>query len=493
MAAPASLLDPAPSGPVDGGVSLREAAVARRLQAWGTAALALTVMMGLVVSFGLAVVAPGAIVAVPLAVVAAVGATALLNASRWAAGAAIVLSLLLSGAANEVPAGKIVFGLYLAAFLAIWYVPRWAAGERLVVSRTDAAAALLIVLGTGGGLGLGLLLGNPAAEIVGQFQAFVPVLLYFPLKQTCARERFGPEIIAGAVIVTGIVAAIENALVTRSALQDATKLYEIIDVRVAYGEIMLTASTVLITGLLMSARTRTRFLSYLPVFGVVVAGLVLTKSRGFWVAALLSLGMLFLASRSDQRQRLVGSGLVGFGVLLAAAFALAPQYVMLLGTGVAKRMLTLVSAASTDLSLINRFAENAGIWRVIRESPVLGHGWGATYQYYSLIGEGTQVWGFTHNAYLGLWLKLGIWGLLLAACVWAGSIASGLATVRDRQLPPRHRALAGAAGAALVGIALVANSSSPFELADQMTVLTALWALAQGTAQRVRPATGWVR
>ncbi len=79
------------------------------------------------------------------------------------------------------------------------------------------------------------------------------------------------------------------------------------------------------------------------------------------------------------------------------------------------------------------------------------------------------------------------------AWVWLGAIGGGLLALRDRRLTPRHRALAGGAGAALAGIALVANASSPFELADQMVVLTALWALAQGTAQRARlaaPATG---
>ena len=475
---------------VSPGALQREAALARQIRGWGTAALGLVAGCGLAASFGLAAVAPEVILAVPAAIGGAAAAAAMLRSARWGAAGAIVLSLLLSGVADDMPAGKVVFGLYLVALVATWYVSRWAAGERIVVSRTDVAAALLIVLGAGFGLVLGLLMRNPAAEIVGQYQAFIPVLLYFPLKQTCARERLGPEIVAGAVIVIGVVAAVENALLTRAALQDATKLYQIIDVRVSYGEIMLMASTVLVTGLLMSARGWARFVWLLPVFGTVVAGLILSKSRGFWVATLLALGILFVMARADQRKRLIGGGLVGFGTLLVAAFALAPEYVMLIGTGIAKRFLTISTAASADVSLLNRFAESAGIWQTARESPILGHGWGATYSHYSLLSQGTKVWGFTHNAYLGLWLKIGLWGLGLVACVWAGSVAAGLVAVRDRRLTSRHRALAGSTGAALVGIALVAYASSPFELADQMTVLTSLWAIAQGTAQR---APGHVR
>ncbi|HEX9952120.1 MAG TPA: O-antigen ligase family protein [Rubricoccaceae bacterium] len=441
---------------------------------------------GLAAAFGLAAVAPGAILAVPLTVVAAVGMVTALRLPGWGAATAVVLSLLLSGVADDLPAGKAIFGFYLLVFLLTWHIPRWASGERLVVSWTDAGAALLILLGIGLGLVLGVLFGNPVSEIVIQLQAFVPVLLYFPIKQTCARERLGPELMAGALIVLGIVAATENAILTRQALQDATKLYEIIDVRVSYGEIMMMAATMLATGLLMSTRTWTGFASYLPLFGIAVGGLILSKSRGFWVATVLALAVLFVMSRSQQRRHLAGAGVVGFGALLVVAFVVAPQYVMLLGTGIAKRFLTLSTAASADLSLINRFAENAGVWRVIRENPVVGHGWGATYSYYSLLAQGSQTWGFVHNAYFGVWLKLGLWGLMLVVWVWAGSAACGVLAVRDLRLSGRHRALAGAAGASLLGIALVSYASSPFELADQMTVLTALWAVAQGTAQRAR-------
>ncbi len=477
----------APSLPRDGARdSAREAALARHLFAWGAAALVLLTAAGLAVSFGLAVVAPGLILAVPVALVAVVGGGALLASGQWAAGGAVVLSLLLSGVADQFPAGKIVFGLYLATFVGTWYVPRWAAGERMVVSRTDALAALLIVLATGFGLALGLAMGNPAGEIVGQYQAFIPILLYFPLKETCARARLGPEIVAGAIVVLGVAAAAENALLTQAALQDATKLYEIIDVRVSYGEIMLMASTVIVTGLLISARRVTRSAPLLVVFGIVVGGLILSKSRGFWVAALLALALLFVMARTEQRTRLIGVVLVGFALLVSAAIALVPQYAMLLGAGIAKRFLTLSTAGSVDVSLLNRFAENVGIWREVSQSPILGHGWGATYSYHSLLVQGTRVWGFTHNAYFGLWLKIGLWGLGLVVAVWAGCAGGGLSALRDRRLTPRHRALAGAAGASLVGIALVAYASSPFELADQMTVLTALWAIAQGTAQRAK-------
>lgn len=467
-------------------LTAREAAVARRVQAWGTAALVAAAAVCAAATLGLAAAMPGAILAVPTAVGGLVGVLLLSARPGMGAALAVVLSLLLSGMADTIPAGKVIFGGYVAAYVTVWYGARWARGVPIVVSRTDVGAALLLVLGVFGGLALGLALGNRPADIVPQFQAFVPVLLYFPLKDTCARVRFGPEIIAGALVLVGVAAAVENALLTRQALSSATQLWQIIDVRVSYGEIMLMGATMIVTGLLVAARSWREHAFLLALFGIVVAGLILSKSRGFWVATILGLLVLLVASPAAERRRLVVTGTVGAGVLLVTAFAVAADYVMLIGTGIAKRFLTISTATTADVSLMNRFAENVGAWETVRLSPILGYGWGATYEYYSLISDGTQVWGFVHNAYLGLWLKIGLWGLGLVAWVWLGAIAGGLWALRDHRLSPRHRAVAGAAGAALVGIAIVANASSPFELADQMLALTTLWAVAQGTAQRAR-------
>ena len=77
----------------------------------------------------------------------------------------------------------------------------------------------------------------------------------------------------------------------------------------------------------------------------------------------------------------------------------------------------------------------------------------------------------------------GAWERASAVGGW-GDAGEGAVRSTARRHGGSSGALAGGAAAALVGAALAANTSSPFELADQTTVLTALWALAQGTAQR---------
>lgn len=468
-------------------LTAREAAMAQRVRAWGAAALVAAAAACSAATLGLALVAPNAILAVPLGVAALVGVAVAARHPLGGVTAALLLSLGLGGLANDYPAGKLVFGAYLGLFVAVWYARAWSAGARVVVSRTDVGMAFLLVFGIGGGTALGLAFGNPTTDIIGNVQALLPLFLYFPVKAACARESHGPTVVAGCVIVLGVAAAVQNAFTTKQALSSATEVWQIVDVRVAYGEITLCASVLLCLALLFATRgTWWRRSALVGLFGVLMGGLILTKSRGFWVATLLGIAVFALVLRPADRRRLVGVAAAGGVAFVGLAVLVAGRYAVLIATGIAKRFLTLGTAGTADVSLLNRFAESAGVWTQIKVNPVLGHGWGAQYTYYSLISEGTRTWAYVHNGFLGVWHKIGLWGLVLVLWVWAGAVIGGIAAARTRQLSPTNRGLAGAAAATLVALGLVANSSPPLENADQALVLVVLWALAQGIAQRGR-------
>lgn len=470
--------------------SAHEAALAHRVWVWGVAALVAAVGIAFAATFGLAVAAPTAIGLVPVGAVCVAVAVVGVRSPLAGTCGAILLSLALSGVAEAYPAGKFVFGGYLVLFLGVWYARAWSAGQRLVVSRTDVGMALLLVAGVGGGAVLSVLFRNPVADVVGNVQAFLPLFLYFPVKDVCARETGGALAVSGSVLVLGVAAAVQNAVTTREALSSAEKVWQIIDVRVAYGELTLCACVLLCVALLFATRGAWwERVGLVGLFGILTGGLILTKSRGFWVATLLGLVVFALVLRGADRRRMVRTSAVGLVAFVGLAVVVAGKYAMLIATGVAKRFLTLGSAGTTDISLLNRFAESEGVWSQIRMNPVLGYGWGAQYDYYSLISEGTRTWAYVHNGFLGVWHKIGLWGLFLVLWVWVGAAVGGALAARDRRLTAAERGLAGAAAAALVALGLVANSSPPLEHADQALVLLVLWALAQGLAQRAQTGT----
>lgn len=465
----------------------RVAAAERRIRTWGTAALSATAAACLVATFGIAAVSPAATLAVPLAVVLGVGLVLVLRSPLASVSAAILLSLALSGIANDYPAGKLIFGGYLALYAVLWYGRAWASGRRIVVSGGDVAMALLLVFGVFGGTLLGLLLQNSPLHIVENVQAQAPLFLYFPIKDACVRERHGIRVVVGSLLALGVSAAAQNAYATSRALSSAKELWQIIDVRVAFGEMALCAAILLCAAVLFAYRGRwPGRVGLVGLFGVLIGGLILTKSRGFWVAAVLGLVVFGLVLRGADRRRMVTLAATGAGAFVLVALLVAGPYAVLIATGIAKRLLTISGAGSADISLINRFTESAAAWAMIKQSPILGHGWGVEYSYFSLIFQKTLRWAYVHNGYLGLWLKIGAWGLGLVLWVWLSAIRAGVASARDGRLSALSRGVGGAAAGTLVAFLLVANSSPPFENADQEMVILAVWALSQGVAQRAR-------
>lgn len=471
--------------PLDDATAAREAVAARRIERWGTAGLTVAAAAALAATFRLAALAPSAVLAVPGVVVAAVCLVVILRSPLASVGTAILLSLALAGIADDYPAGKVLFGGYVVLYIALWYGRAWASGQRIIRSGADAGMALLLVLGVIGGTALGVLFQNPAESMAGNIQALLPLFLYFPVKEACVRERLGLHVVAGCVLALGVAAAAQNAFNTSRALSSATEIWQIVDVRVAYGEMALTASMILSVALLFAHRgSWLGRASLVGLFGILTAGMILTKSRGFWVAVLLGLGVFAIILQDRDRRRMLTMAATGGMAFIGLALLVAGQYAVLIATGIAKRFLTISTAGSADPSLINRFTESAAAWARIKESPILGHGWGVEYSYYSIIAEGTMRWAYVHNGYLGIWLKIGLWGLGLVLWVWVGAISAGARAARDQRQPALARGLGGAAAATLVAFLLVANTSPPLENADQVMVLLVVWALAQGVAQR---------
>lgn len=429
---------------------------------------------------------PVALLLVPAAVVGLGAASALLTRPVGGLVTAIVLAAGLTGYSDSAGLGEVVFGAYAVVYLGLWYGTRLIEGRPLVRSRTDACLAVFIGAGLAGGAGLGLVMGADLGMFVGEFRSFAMLLFYFPVREACSDHPDGAAAVAKALIVVGLVAGGWNAYVMWSAFSSASELWQIIDVRSAYGEATLTSSLLLALTVLLTSRSRAAAVGWAVVVATLLVGVILTKSRGYWAAGVVG-GVVLAAilSRADRR-RLAGA--VG-GVLVASAvvsLALFGKYVQLLVVGLAKRFLTLGDAATVDVSLINRFYESAAAWDRIAVNPVLGYGFGVPFRRYDLIYGGTLDWAFIHNAYLGMWYKLGLWGLVLVGVAWVSTFWNAAAAGRARGLQARERALGAGVAGGLIAIAIAANTSNPFMLADQTLVVGILFGMAAGLGLRAK-------
>ena len=394
------------------------------------------------------------------------------------------LQALQLGGAPGLSAGEVVGGLALVGYLAYWYGAAFLTRRPLVASGADVAAAGWLGVAAPAAVVLGLLFGADPYDFRADLLATLPFALYFPVKDVCARGRRGALAVAGVLAWLGAVAVVTNVLRYRAVIASADAVWEIADARFITGETAITAGLFLSLAGLATARYGLRRVALAVATAAFAGGLVITKSRGFWVSAVLGVAFLGVVLPGADRRRLVVWGGAGVALLVAASVVALGDQLTLIVVGTVERFATLATASTQDLSLVNRFRETSSAVAVALENPVLGYGWGVQVTRFNIIFGITETWAFVHNGYVALWLKTGLWGLALMMTVWVGGIVRATRTGRGRALAPLDRAVALGAAATLVAFSLVANSSNPFSILDQMLIVTLLLGLTNGLADR---------
>ncbi|MEO0557741.1 MAG: O-antigen ligase family protein [Bacteroidota bacterium] len=421
-----------------------------------------------------------------LAILAIGMASALMTPTirHWlpAIGLLTVLALSLSAQGNDdgVDPFEVLFGLTLIGFLGAWYGTSVVGGTRTLRSATDVATFLFIAVGGLGGLALGLLTSVPVSEMRSDLTCVLAFALFFPVREVCTRFVQGPRLIAGALVGLGLYASGANALRLYGALTGAIELYEVVDIRVASGEIQIVGALIVTALWFTSIRSRKAQTALFVIASFLLAGLILTKSRGAWLTATAGLMVCGVLAGGLIRRRLILTMLGGGLATIAAGLVAVGPQLALIGIGVLRRITSISTAATADISLLNRYAEAAATWEAILNSPILGSGWGAPIVRYDLIVGYTYTTGFVHNGYLWLWHKVGIWGLALFSITLIGTLLEGMQASRMRGTHRENRALAAGATGAIVAYAILAIPSNPYVVLDQMLMVAVTLGLASG-------------
>ncbi len=210
--------------------------------------------------------------------------------------------------------------------------------------------------------------------------------------------------------------------------------------------------------------------------GLVVAlvlngvSLLLTFERTFWAAAVV--GVLFVTARATPERRLKALLVLP---ILAISFLAALQFFLPAEITTAKERLLSVSQYGTDKSVRYRVVESHHVADRIREHPVFGSGLGASIywgQPWSQVPPTSQT--FTHNAYLWLWWKLGLFGAAVIATRFAVAI---LARGPPSDSMLRRSVRSGAQGA-LLSFAIVSVTFSSFAEVSATAVIGVLLSLS---------------
>ena len=438
---------------------------------------ALLVVLLVAWSFGLMVLA------IPTLALASIGLVRLFRYPL--ANLAVVLGLfvLVADLEEGIQFTEVLYGLYYFSFLGHWFITRIFVFKQNILADPEDKAILLLILGISLSIPLTFLFGGEAKWLLSEWTSLMLLAFYFPVKEACIRYKHGAKVVIGVLLWIGLFASVRNAFLYREALMNTEAAWQIVKGRIHFNDNMLMASSLITLVLLTFSRKVRHMLPLIGLFLLLLSGLILTQSRGFWIAFVFGSGLLLLLVDARNRRKLLfllGTGIACFAIIVLLFLS---DYSDLIFLGMVDRLLSISTALANDPSMVNRVRESKAVLDQIIQNPILGYGMGVPYTFFDMVHVSTDQDAFVHNAFLGVWYKFGIWGLGLVLHVWISAVRKGLRAVRiDSASPTCVRAFA--AGIALGSLTLGSMTSNPFFLMDGTLLFGLLAGLASGAHRR---------
>jgi O-antigen ligase len=204
---------------------------------------------------------------------------------------------------------------------------------------------------------------------------------------------------------------------------------------------------------------------------LLIASLLLSYRRSFWIAVVLGLLLVLLLALSPVGRRL----LVPAGLLVAVAIWLLGSINFQSQSPLLRRAVSLSpSSLTTNLEDRYRLDERTNVLGAIGEHPITGLGIGVpwTAAFRGLSVEHVEGRQYVHFVALWFWLKLGILGLIAYVTLLLGAALLGWRVWRySRQPAARAFALASLCG--LAGLLVIETTASFTGVDNRFTVLLA--------------------
>jgi O-antigen ligase len=331
------------------------------------------------------------------------------------------------------------------------------------------------------GILLGFATGGMMKNRIDDITLIFPILIYFVLRDQIVDDKIIRNIVIILVIMMLFV-AFRNIRNYQQILIEAVMSWQVQKARVAKNEVFLMLGAV---GFFIMQAYQTKWiprLFYLGLFGFLFAGLILTQSRGYWLAFLVAMIVFFIVSDPRARVRALVTSLILGVFAVTIAFTYYYSATMIVVENLAYRF-SLTGGAKLDSSLLERVYETQTVWELVKANPLAGYGFGYTYQRYGLIAGYWIQTSYLHNGYLAMWFKMGFFGMLAAIGYLVMTARTGFRVFRSAEsLLPR---IVGLIILCQISGMMVVNITSPQFLGfDSMLLLAVMGAVAASLADR---------
>ncbi len=455
------------------------------LQRGGSALLWIGFGAGLCLLFGVMWRAPELLPFLPLLLVAGVGVVYLVQRPFEHLCLVLLASMFILRHEPGIQATEVIYGLYAIFFLAIWFADAILRQHIRPFASPESRALLFLLLLVVALLPLSFFLGGTLRTVGRELIALVMLGFFFPIREACARHRHGVKVLLLVAAVLSVYVVFRNLIMYQDLLSNQDKLMQMIQGRIIANDHVLAASSLFSFVFLLHATSVRRATSYLVLFLLCFSGLLLTLSRGFWLAFALGMVFLFLVVERRHKVRILFFSSTAALPLLAIGLIFFGDYVSLFLGGLLERLLSVQGSLTKDISMLGRIYEARGAIARIVENPILGHGIGVPFSFHSILTRTTVSQTFMHNGYLSLWYRFGLVGTGLVLYWWGRSIWYGYRCYRITDAPLTLRLAGLGAAASLVAFTLSAMTSNPFWHKDYLFGLAYIMGIACGTYARI--------
>ncbi|HET6567752.1 MAG TPA: O-antigen ligase family protein [Rhodothermales bacterium] len=463
-----------------------------QLWPWGRTLLAAALGVSLLGVLFLAWKLPEALFLTPLVILAGFGAALLCRHPLANLFVLLVGFVCIADKQAGFQIQEVLYGLCFFGYMGYWFVTRSLSHKEAIFEYPEDRMLGGLLLWTVPAFALVFVFHGDASMAFKEWEGLLMLSVYFPVREACVRYRNGTRVIMTAFFVICVFVILRNLWEYHTDLVSAIHVWQVKRERVNTNDnVLMAASVISLTLLVFAEQWRTR-LTLLAFFLLAFLGLILTLSRGYWVAFAVGAMGLFLIVEKRQKRRMILFALYGAAGMILIGTVFFGDLMSTVLSGLQTRFTSIGTSTTQDPSVINRLLEAKAVWTWIATNPIMGYGLGVPYHFYDMNYDFTMVRSFMHNAYLSLWYRFGIFGLLLVLYFWATVIFRGVQAFRIRHAERLVRVCGLAAGCALLAFTVSALTSNPFVNDDHLYLLGFLAGLASGTSRRAQQQTAAV-
>ncbi len=326
---------------------------------------------------------------------------------------------------------------------------------------------------------LGVLNGAEIYKAISEIKYFLGIYTYFPLRKYFQFETFKKTL--GVVLALVLIyVLLRNFYYYREIITQALLPWQAENARVAANELIIVLGCGITFSALALSKKKHILVITFPLFILFLGSLIITQSRGFWIATLISFCSIFFFTPLTGKKRIFNIFLFLLSISAIAIYLFDSDLLFLVLNALLERFQS-IGSGTKENSLYDRWLESKTVFELITKNPIAGYGFGIEFTRKDIFYDIFIKTSYVHNGYLAILYKFGILGLISTIYIWLKSINMAVKMLPITKSEVVKIILLSIIGT-ITGMTIV-NLTSPQFLYFEATLITTLFCAYLNTLQ----------